>query len=455
MQYAQKLQELREIMASEQLDGYIVPRTDEYQGEYVPACAERLAWFTGFTGSAGLAIILPDMAVVMSDGRYTLQLEQQVDPALYDVANSSKTKPVAWLEEYAGKERVIGYDPKLFTPGQIKEYEDAGLVMKPVDNLVDRLWQDRPAPPNTKVFLYPEKYSGISAADKIKKIQQELSEKNTDSVVLTLSDSIAWLLNIRGNDIPHIPVSLSYAIVPAKGKVKWFVDEGKVPDDVRGALSDIADIKGLEEFSGALMAAGEEWETVLVDPKRSSIWVKNVLKEGRAEVVEGDDPCVALKAIKNEAEQQYMKEAHVRDGVAMVRFLKWFEEAAAAKEPMSELSVEEKLESFRALADEFRETSFNTIAGYGANGAIVHYRADEESNQEIKPDNLLLLDSGAQYEDGTTDITRTLVVGTPTQKMREHFTLVLKGHIALASARFPEGTQAKELDEITRKTVER
>lgn len=447
MEYAQKLQEIRQIMASEGLDGYLVPRTDEYQGEYVPACAERLAWLTGFTGSAGIAIVLADTAVVMSDGRYSIQLAQQVDGNLFQVANSQDVMPEAWLKKHCKEEAVIGYDSKLFTPKQIESFEKSGAVLKASGNFIDMVWKDKPVPPKSQAVLFSENFSGVSAVDKIKNIQQVLKEEKCDGVVLTLSDSIAWLLNVRGNDIPYIPVLLSYALVPAKGKVQWFVHPDKIMDDVKGVLSGFVEFKAEEALEACLEACGGQ--RIWLDPKRSSLWFRDFLKANGAEVIGKGDPCIIPRACKNSIEQEAMKAAHIRDGVAMVKFLKWFEEESS-KGQLTELSVEKRLESFRAEAKEFKEPSFNTIAGYGSNGAIVHYRADEKSNKQIETGSLLLLDSGAQYEDGTTDITRTMAVGMPTPEMVYNFTLVLKGHIALAFAKFKQGTIGKELDVFAR-----
>lgn len=444
MEYAQKLEKLREILASEGLDGYLVPRTDEYLGEYVPECAERLAWLTGFTGSAGLAIVLRDKAVVMSDGRYTIQLAQQVDGDLYERANSQEVKVEEWLAENAA-DMVIGYDPRLHTPAQIEAKEKVDIEMSAAHgNLIDRIWNDRPEAPQAKTTLFSEKYAGASARDKIQTIQNVLEQEGADAVVLTMSDSIAWLLNIRGGDIPYIPVALSYAIVPVKGKVKWFVNEDKITDEVKQALYDYVDFLTEEALEGCLQSY--ERQNVWLDPKRSSIWFQNILRANGATLILKDDPCILPRACKTEAEQAAMKAAHIRDGVALVKFLRWFETV----NDRDELTVEKQLEAFRAEALEFKEPSFNTIAGYGANGAIVHYRADDKSNKVIEEGSLLLLDSGGQYEDGTTDITRTLAVGDVSAEMKECNTLVLKGHIAVASARFKKGTTGKDIDALAR-----
>ena len=453
MDHTQKLHKLRKAFAKEGVDGFLVPRADEYQGEYVPECAERLAWLTGFTGSAGLAIILTDKAMVMSDGRYTTQLANQVDKGLYELVNSFDVKSEDWLKDNTGKNTVIGYDPKLHTPEQVKAKEKAGIILKAVTtNPVDAVWKNRPKPPQEKVELFPETYAGATAHDKIQDVQKELKYKKADAVVLTMPDSIAWLFNIRGHDVPHIPVALSYAIIPATGKAQWFIDENKITDAVRQNLQDIVEIKSQRDLPKVLEEHGKNAKTIMLDPKRSSIWFKNLLENAGANIVEADDPCVLPRACKNASEQAAMRASHIRDGVAIVKFLKWLEEEAP-KEKLTELSVEAKLESFRAEASEFREPSFSTIAGYGEHGAIVHYRANKQTNSTIKLDNLLLLDSGGQYEDGTTDITRTMAIGTPTQEMKERFTLVLKGHIALASAHFKKGTQGKDLDALARKPL--
>ncbi|HPD82666.1 MAG: aminopeptidase P family protein [Alphaproteobacteria bacterium] len=447
MNSAEKLQKLRQIMDAQGLGGFIVPRTDEYQGEYVAAYAERLAWLTGFTGSAGMAIILTDKAVVMSDGRYTIQLNHQVDGTLYERENSQDVKPHEWLAQHASEDSVIGYDPKLHTPSQIEDYIKAGINLQPVKaNLIDEIWKDQPVPPKGKVSLFNEKYAGVSAADKIQTIQQQLQEEKAEAAIITLSDSIAWLLNIRGSDIPHIPVALSKVIIPAKEKAQWFIDPDKMTNEVKFALEGNVAFYPEEQLPQVLQKIkGKVW----LDTKRSSVWFKNQL----GNVLEKDDPCILPRACKNSSEQQAMKQAHIRDAVALIKFLKWFEEEAP-KEVLTELSVEKKLEGFRCEAPQYKEASFSTIAGYGANGAIVHYRATEATSQAIKMDNLLLLDSGAQYEDGTTDITRTICVGTPTTEMRENNTLVLKGHIALANAKFKKGTIGKELDQLARKALQ-
>ena len=403
---------------------------------------------TGFTGSAGVAVVLEDKAVVMSDGRYTIQLAQQVDGDLYETENSQEVKLEDWLKKNAKKGVTVAYDPRLHSVAEIEKLEEAKLSLKPVaPNLIDQVWTDKPSAPSSNVDPFPVEIAGKSSIDKVNEVVEFLKEQEADAVILTLSDSIAWLLNIRGFDIPHIPVALSYAIVFADGSVQWFINEMRVSNAVRETLPPQTHILRPNQIDLVLQKfAGLK---IMIDPKRSSVWFERVLRYAGAEVIHSKDPCVDIRACKTPSEQEAMKAAHVRDGVAMVKFLKWFSEEAP-KETLSELSVEERLNEFRAQAPEFQDTSFDTIAGYGSNGAIVHYRASEESNKDVKSGNLLLLDSGAQYSDGTTDITRTLAVGEPTAEMMERNTYVLKAHIALAMAVFKKDTSGKELDAICR-----
>ncbi|NCO02738.1 MAG: aminopeptidase P family protein [Alphaproteobacteria bacterium] len=446
-----KIDALRKIMVTEGVNGFLVPRTDEYQGEYVPACAERLRWLTGFTGSAGMAIILDKKAVVMSDGRYTIQLDQQVDKALFETENSQIVKPEEWIKENTKDRDVIGYDAKLHTRDQIETLIKAGIKLQALDdNLIDAIWTDRPEPPCSAITLFPGDRAGRSAQDKIDLIVKDMTERDVDALILTLSDSIAWLLNIRANDIPHIPVALSYAIIFADGSVQWFIDKARLGDNVRGHLPQSVHIMPpkmlevvLKKFAGL---------HIWLDPKRSSVWFDKKLCFAQAKILYAKDPCIDIRARKTTAEQNAMKTAHVRDGVAMVKFLKWFEREGH-NETLNEISVEEKLTFFRAQAPEFRDTSFDTIAGYASHGAIVHYRATKDTALDIKQGNILLLDSGGQYEDGTTDITRTLSVGEAAQEIKEHNTLVLKAHIMLATAVFKKDTLGKEIDAICRKPL--
>lgn len=446
-QLSRRLSDLREALKKQGVEGFLIPRADEYQGEYVPASSDRLRWISGFTGSAGAAIVLDDKAVVMSDGRYTIQLKQQIPPELFETADSTKTPPADWLAANA-KGKTIGYDPRLHTPREIKALTDKGVTLKALArNPLDSVWADRPAAPSAKVESFPLRFAGVSAQDKLDEVAAKIEEKGCHAGVITLPDSIAWILNVRAADIPHIPVALSYAIARKDGTLDWFIDEGRVPGDVRESFGNRVSIlppDALEKSLGDLNG-----KRVLVDERRTSVWFTETLRAGGAEIVDAKDPSIALKARKNRAEQAAMRAAHVRDGVAVTKFLKWIEKAAL-RETLTEMDAEKKLEEFRREAPEYRDSSFDTIAGFGPNGAIVHYRASEETNRTLEKWNLLLLDSGAQYEDGTTDITRTIAIGNPTGEMRERYTLVLKGHIAVASARFPLGTTGAQIDALAR-----
>lgn len=440
-------------MAEKGLSGYIVPRTDEYQGEYLPASAERLAWLTGFTGSAGVAVILKNRAVVMSDGRYTIQLARQVDNSVYDTEDNTKTPIEDILLQGAKQNDTIGFDPRLFTPSQIEKIQiklkDSGITLESEsENLIDSLWDDKPVPPKAKADVFPEAIAGRSMQEKLEVIAASLKGTGAECGIITLSDSIAWLLNIRGGDIPHIPVALSYLMVRQDATADWFIDGEKLTDAVRKHLGNRVAVFAPQMMEEKL-AQSVKGTAVLLDPKRTSLWFHEAVAAAGGTVIAAKDPCIDIRAQKTDAEQQSMRNAHVRDGVAMVKFLKWLDEQGASGEE-TELSVEQKLLSFRKEAPEFRDTSFDTIAGFNAHGAIVHYRATEQTSQAITAPGLLLVDSGAQYSDGTTDITRTVAIGQASQEMRERNTLVLKGHIAVATARFAKGTLGKDIDVLAR-----
>lgn len=445
--YADRLSRLRQELTQQGVDGFLIPRGDEYMGENVPACAERLRWISGFTGSAGVAVVLADKAAVLSDGRYTIQLKQQVDAALFATADITKTSLAAWLDENA-KARVIGYDPRLHTDADIQKLEDKKILLRPLAaNAVDAVWDDRPAPPQAMVTIFPETFAGTNAKDKIDAIAAALKTDGAQACVIALPDSIAWLLNIRGGDVAHTPVALSYAVVRADGTVQLFIDGAKITDDVRTHLGNRVQMVKPDALEMELNKLSGQ--TVWLDLARAPVWFKMTLEQAGAKIADQKDPCIDPRARKTPAEQQAMIDAHVRDGAAMVRFLCWLEmEAPGGKQ--SELSIEKKLTEIRAAAKEYKDSSFDTIAGFGPNGAIVHYRACPDTNKTITAPGMLLIDSGAQYEDGTTDITRTVCVGTPTDEQRLHYTLVLKGHIAVSRARFPAGTTGAQIDALAR-----
>ena len=443
---AAKLSDLRAVLVKRSLAGFIVPRISEYQGEFVAAYAERLAWLTGFTGSAGSALVLADKAAIITDGRYTIQLAQQADKGLYEFLNNPQTTSAKWLAENAKPDDVIGYDPWLLTVKQATEFAktlgEKGIKFDPVNaNPVDDVWKDKPSFPREKAEIFPIEFAGVESAAKRKSICKILQEKNLSACVITLPDSLMWLLNVRGNDVEHTPVVLSFGILHADGKTEWFVHPEKITPDLKKHLGADIEIVTPDKLEARLKALKGN---VGLDFTRSPIWFKQALGDRATDF---KDPCVDPKAIKNSAEQKALRAAHVRDGAALVNFLYWLDNN---KSPLSELDVVARLEEFRKKDNSYRGPSFSTISGWAANGAIVHYRADEKTNAKIDPPGLLLLDSGWQYVDGTTDITRTIALGKPTEEMKEHFTLVLKGHIAVASAKFPEGTNGVQIDALAR-----
>lgn len=447
---AERLAELRAELERRKLDGFIIPRSDEYLGEYVPACAERLAWLSGFTGSAGTAIVLADRAIVLSDGRYTIQLRQQVDPDLFAVGDSAQIKIGAWLAEHA-QGKVIGYDPKLHAAQFIRSLDEYDISLSPVSaNPLDAIWIDRPAVPDTPVEIFPDEIAGRTAQEKIAGIAAGLKDKGVDCAIITAGDSIAWLLNIRARDIAHIPVALSYAVIHADESVDWFINAKRVDADVRAHLGNRISLQPVDALEANIKNLSGR--SVGYDPQRSPIWFAQRLKDAGANVVEIKDPCVDPRATKTKAEIAAMRAAHRRDGQAVRAFMQWLR-AQPHDGTLDELSIEAKLREFRAASPHYVEDSFETIAGFGAHGAIVHYRASPASAKKIDGDGLLLLDSGAQYTDGTTDITRTIAIGVPTREMKERATLVLKAHIAVASAKFPEGTSGAQIDALARRVL--
>ena len=445
---------LRKQLKKHKLDAFLVPRADEYQNEYVPACAERLSWLTGFSGSAGMAIVGMGSAALFVDGRYTLQAPKQVDTRVFDILQMPQNTPQDWIKKHLKKGATLGYDPKLHSIKAIellkKSADEVGVNLSTQpENLVDSIWKNRPAAPRAPVSLHPVKYSGLIAAKKISSIQRLLRKSKTNATVLTLPDSIAWLLNIRGRDVPHTPLPLCFAILPAKGKPELFIAPGKLTAPVRKALTKDVTLRKPEQLSGALAALGKGGDKIQLDSLKASQWFADQLIDAGVEIVHATDPCLDLKAIKNKIEIAGARIAHKRDGVAMCRFLAWLD-ANAPSVKLDEITASKKLEAFRKQTGVLKEISFETISGAGANGAIVHYRVSESTNAPLEPGSLYLVDSGAQYLDGTTDITRTIAIGKPTKDMRRHFTLVLKGHIGISSARFPKGTRGVDLDPLAR-----
>jgi Xaa-Pro aminopeptidase len=431
---AERLQALRAKLGAMGFDGFLVPRADEHQGEYVPPSAERLAWLTGFTGSAGLAVVLKDRAALFVDGRYTLQAGEQIDTARIEPVHSAEKTPRAYLEEHLRPGMTLGYDAWL----------------KPVpENPLDAVWRDRPAPPQGAVMIQPFAFTGKESAEKRLEIARSVSEAGADAAVLTLPDSIAWLLNIRGADIKHNPVPLSFAILNADGTLDLAIEPAKLSEEVHTHLGNGVRLHAPNAFLDLLSGLGKSGKRVLADPATAAATIFQALEDGGATVKRGADPCLLPKACKSEAEIAGARAAHKRDGAALCRFLAWLAREAPGG-TVDEITAVKRLEAFRAETGALVDLSFDTISGAGPNGAIVHYRVTTKTNRKIEPGELFLLDSGGQYRDGTTDVTRTIAVGTPPEDARRRFTLVLKGHIALARARFPEGTNGAQLDALAR-----
>ncbi|MEJ2375275.1 MAG: aminopeptidase P family protein [Pseudolabrys sp.] len=449
---AQRVTALRDEMAGRGLDGFLVPRADCQQNEYLPASHERLAWLTGFTGSAGFAIVLNDQAVIFVDGRYTVQAEAQVDKDVFAIEHLTDNPPAQWLEQNVKNGAKIGYDPWLHTSEGAERFKTAcakanAELVAVTGNPIDALWRARPAAPNAPVSLHDVKFAGESAADKIARIQAELARQRADVLVVSDPQNVAWTFNIRGADVAHTPLVLGFAIAPREGKPALYVAEGKLNDDVRAALTPVAELRSPDALEADLARLGEK--TVLLDQASAADRLTRLVAEHGGKPRRGADPIALMKAVKNHVEILGTRAAHQRDGAALTRFLCWLDREAPSGK-LSEIDAVKALESFRRDTGLLKDISFPTIAGAGPNGAIVHYRVTESSNRRLGMNELFLVDSGAQYEDGTTDVTRTVAIGTPSDEMRDRFTRVLKGHIAIATAVFPENTSGAQLDSLAR-----
>ncbi len=444
---------IRQAMAKQGLDGFLVPHEDEHQNEYLPAANDRLAWATGFTGSAGAAVILKDKAAVFVDGRYTLQVRDQVDAGLFEIRDLVEGGVPAYLESAAGRGQKIGYDPRLHSPDALAHLKvaaaKAGAELTPVHvNPLDQAWgQARPAQPTAPVAPHPAPYSGEDSNAKRARVGASVASRGGDAAVLTAPSSIAWLFNVRGGDVIRSPLPIGQAILKSDGTARLFLDPAKVTQDLPAWLGNQVTLETPADLPGAL--AELKGQKVVVDPAQSSAWYFSTLEAAGATVIRGEDPCALPRACKNKVEIEGSKTAHIRDGAALTRFLHWVATDGQTNPP-DEVEAVSKLEGFREATGMLKDLSFDTIAGAASNGAIVHYRPITRLNKRAEQGSLLLVDSGAQYLDGTTDVTRTVAIGEPTAEMRQRFTLVLKGHLALAAIRFPAGTTGSALDILAR-----
>ncbi|MDE1568796.1 aminopeptidase P family protein [Aquabacter sediminis] len=452
---AARLAALRAVLAERGLGGYVIPRADAHQNEYVPPREERLAWLTGFTGSAGTCVVLEEKAALFVDGRYVLQAPAQVDTSAFTVVPLAQMTPEAWIEENLPRGASLGFDSWRTTLDGRERLAQAvaaigGILAAVEQDLLDPIWTDRPAAPAAPVRHLDMAYAGVLPASKLAEAQAALAKDRDGLDGLLISDphNTAWLFNIRGADVGHTPLPLAWCLVPTAGRPSLFIDHGKLSAPVRAALADVADLAPVEALETTL-AAFAEGRTVRLDQATAPVHLANIVERGGGRVSKGADPVTLLKACKNAAEIAGMRSAHVRDGVALARFLHWFAETAP-KGGLTEIDAVEALETFRRETGELKDVSFPTISGAGPNGAIVHYRVTEETNRAIGTGELFLIDSGAQYPDGTTDVTRTLAVGTPTAEMKTRYTQVLKGHLAISRAVFPEGTSGSQLDPLAR-----
>ena len=450
--YELRLRALREQLKADRLDGFVVPLTDEHMSEYVGSYAQRLAWLTGFQGSAGSAVVLPEEAAIFVDGRYTLQVRDQVDGDHWSYQSVPETSIAGWLKAHAPDGGRIGYDPWLHTREWVTKAREAladkGAELVAVRrNPIDAVWADRPEPSRARLIVHSDAYTGKSSAAKRQEMADWLKEQHADSAVLAALDSIAWTFNVRGKDVERTPVALSFALVHDDGTADLFVASEKIGDDVRQHLGNGVRVHERSDFEPMLAALAGK--TVAVDPEHSVAAIFEALDKAGARTIARRDPSILPKAIKNEVEIKGHRSAQARDGAALSRFLHWLS-IEAPKGGVDELKAAAQLQEFRQQSGDLRDLSFDTISGAGPNGAIVHYRVSEATNRPLEMDMIYLVDSGGQYPDGTTDVTRTVIVGSPSAEMKDRFTRVLQGHIAIARARFPEGTRGSQLDSFAR-----
>nr|CAD6412028.1 aminopeptidase P family protein [Rhizobium sp. Q54] len=453
----ERVASLRARFAEHGIDGFLVPRADEYQGEYVPASAERLSWLTGFTGSAGVALVTQSQAVVFVDGRYMTQLKEQVDPAVFTGGDLVNEPPHLWLPRNAVKGFRLGIDPWLHTAAEVRRLEKAladiggSLVFLP-SNPLDAIWTDRPAEPLGQVAIQKAEHAGTLATDKIEVVVEKVKEKGAAAVVITDPSSVAWIFNIRGQDVPHTPHPLARAIVPAEGRPEIFLDDRKTNVEVRAYLTQFAEQRPPADFLLRLKAFADQGP-VMLDPELAPLALSRAIESAGCKVVEAPDPAKLPRACKNRTELEGSAKAHLQDGVAVVEFLHWLDQQPAGS--VREIRTVQALEAARTRVGErmqnpLRDISFDTISGAGEHAAIMHYRVTTESDRLLNEGELFLIDSGAQYINGTTDITRTVAIGEVPEDRKRFFTLVLKGMIAISTARFPKGTRGCDLDPLAR-----
>ncbi|MDX8459514.1 aminopeptidase P family protein [Mesorhizobium humile] len=449
---------LRQWLAENGLDGFLVPRADEHQGEYVADRSARLKWLTGFSGSAGVAIILRDRAFIFVDGRYTLQVRNEVDLSIFTVESLIDNPPAAWVKDNLGKGARLGFDPWLHTIGEIKALkasaEQCGATLAPLDrNPIDIIWKDQPEPPRAPVEIHPQNLAGELAKDKLARLAGAIEKDGATHAVLTDPSSIAWAFNIRGGDVPHTPLALGFAILAADGKHQIFMDQRKFPRQVAAYLTQLADLHDPGEFEAAVIELAKDGAKIALDPVLAADKLRMLVEDNGGAVVLAADPARIPRATKNQAEIAGSRAAHRRDGAAVAKLLCWLDRQKPGS--LDEIAVVTKLEEVRRQTGEetqmpLRDVSFDTISGAGPNGAIMHYRVSRATSRKLESGELFLLDSGGQYQDGTTDITRTVPIGQPSEEMRERFTLVLKGMIGISTLRFPAGTRGSEIDAVAR-----
>src|SRR6188508_90780 len=451
---AARLAAFREELARRKLAGFVIPRADQQQNEYVAPSEERLAWLTGFTGSAGLAIVLTRDAAVFVDGRYTLQAAKQVDRKAWHIEPLADPPPEQWLAKHLVAGDRLGFDPWLHTSAAAERLAGAcaraGAELIAVDsNPLDSVWTERPPPPLGPVAIHGPQFSGEPEAEKLKRIQLDIARLGVEALVLSDSHGVAWAFNIRGADVSHTPLPLSYAVVPKDGRPTVFIDHRKLSNLTRDHLEQSAEVREPDALVPDLTALARSGAAIALDSATAADALSRLIAAAGGKPVRGNDPVSLLRAVKNITEIEGTRTAHQRDAVALVRFLAWIDREAPSG-ALTEIDTVEALETFRRQTCALKDVSFPTIAGTGPNGAIVHYRVTRKSNRRISPGDLLLIDSGAQYEDGTTDVTRTIAIGTPTDEMRDRFTRVLRGHIAIARAIFPDGATGAQLDSFAR-----